>query len=252
MRLKDKVAIITGGAEGIGKAYAVSFAAEGAKLIVADINRQASQALADTLTNQGADVVAIMTDVSNVADTKEMATKALERFGCIDILVNNAAKFQRNPAIRAPVWELDPEEWNDVIAVNLTGVFLCCRAVVPQMIKQKSGKIINIASSLAFTGAAEFAHYSASKGGVVTFSRALAREVGAYNINVNTLCPGYTLSAEPGSTIEERRFSEVSSRILKRAEYPEDLVGAAIFLASTDSDFMTGQALVVDGGVVLH
>ncbi len=252
MRLKDKVAIITGGAEGIGNAYAVAFAKEGAKLVVADINAPAAQALAGTLAKQGTDALAITTDVSNVADTQEMAKKTLERFGRIDILVNNAAKFQRNPAIRAPVWKLEPAEWDSVMAVNLRGVFLCCRAVLPQMIKQKSGKIINIASSLAFMGAAEFAHYSASKGGVLTFSRALAREVGEYNINVNTLCPGYTLSSEPGSTIEERRFSEVSSRILKRAEYPEDLVGAAVFLASPDSDFMTGESLVVDGGVVLH
>jgi len=219
---------------------------------LADINLSAAQALADTLAKQGTEVVATKTDVSKVADTKEMATRAVNRFGRIDILVNNAAKFQRNPAKRAPVLELDPEEWGSVIAVNLTGVFLCCRAVLPQMMKQKSGKIINIASSLAFMGAAEFTHYSASKGGVLTFSRALARETGDYNINVNTLCPGFTLSSDPGSTIEQRRFSEVSSRILKRAEYPEDLVGAAVFLASSDSDFMTGQSIVVDGGVILH
>ncbi len=252
MRLKDKVAIITGGAEGIGKAYAIAFAKEGAKLVVADINISAAQSLAEMLTKQGTDALAVTTDVSKVADTVQMTEKTLERFGRIDILVNNAAKFQRNPAVRAPVWKLDPAEWDSVMAVNLRGVFLCCRAVLPQMMKQKSGKIINIASSLAFAGAAEFSHYSASKGGVLTFSRALAKEVGEYTINVNTLCPGYTLSSEPGSTIEERRFSEVSSRILKRAEYPEDLVGAAVFLASSDSDFMTGESLVVDGGVVLH
>ena len=252
MRLKDRVAIVTGGADGIGKAYALAFAREGARLVVADINVKSAQALADTLTKQGTEVLAIRTDVSKAADTAEMAKKTLDSFGRIDILVNNAAKFQRNVAVRAPVWELDPEEWESMIAVNLTGVFLSCRAVLPQMIKQKSGKIINVASSLAFMGAAEFAHYSASKGGVLTFSRALAREVGAYNINVNTLCPGYTLSAEPASITEERHQFEVSSRILKHAEYPDDLVGAAIFLASSDSDFMTGQSLVVDGGVVLH
>jgi 3-oxoacyl-[acyl-carrier protein] reductase len=252
MRLQDKVAIITGGAEGIGKAYAIAFAKEGAKLVVADINVPAAQALADRLTKQGTEVLATRTDVSKVVDTEEMTKQALERFGRIDVLINNAAKFQRNPAVRAPVWKLDPAEWDSVMAVNLRGVFLCCRAVLPQMMKQKSGKIINIASSLAFSGAAEFSHYSASKGGVLTFSRALAKEVGEHNINVNTLCPGFTLSATPGSQTEERRFTEVSSRILKRAEYPEDLVGAAIFLASSDSDFMTGQALVVDGGLVLN
>lgn len=252
MRLKDRVAIITGGAEGIGKAYALGFAREGAKVVVADINLGSARTLVNSMMEQRYEALAVRVDVSKVADTEEMVKKTLERFGRIDILVNNAAKFQRNRAVRAPVWELDPQEWESVIAVNLTGVFLCCRAVLPHMIRQKSGKIINVASSLAFAGAANFAHYSASKGGVVTFSRALAKEVGAYNINVNTLCPGFTLSADPASLTEERRQFEVSSRILKRAEYPEDLVGTAIYLASPDSDFMTGQALVVDGGVMLH
>ncbi len=252
MRLKDKVAIITGGAEGIGKAYALGFAREGAKIVLSDINFPAARTLVNTLTEQGNEALATETDVSKVEDTEEMVKKTLERFGRVDILVNNAAKFQRNMAIRAPAWELDPQEWESVIAVNLTGVFFCCRAVLPGMIEQKSGKIINIASSLAFQGAANLTHYSASKGGVLTFSRALAREVGEYNINVNIICPGFTLSADPASITEERRQYQVSSRILKRAEYPEDLVGTAIYLASADSDFMTGQAVVVDGGVILH
>jgi NAD(P)-dependent dehydrogenase (short-subunit alcohol dehydrogenase family) len=120
------------------------------------------------------------------------------------------------------------------------------------MIQQKSGKIINIASSLAFQGAANLTHYSASKGAVVTFTRSLAREVGEYNINVNSLCPGFTLSADPATITDERRQYEVATRILKRPEYPEDLVGTAVYLASADSDFMTGEAIVVDGGVALH
>ena len=252
MRLKDKVAIITGGAEGIGKAYATGFAKEGARLVIADINLSAAELLAKSLAKDGCDALAVKTDVSNVADASEMVRKTLDRFGRIDILVNNAAKFQRNPAVRAPAWELDPAEWESVIAVNLNGTFFCCRAVLPHMIKQKSGKIINIASSLAFLGAVDLTHYSASKGGVVTFTRALAREVGSYNINVNALCPGFTLSADPASITEENRQHEIASRILGRAEYPEDLVGTAIYLASSDSDFMTGQALVVDGGVILH
>lgn len=252
MRLKDKVAIITGGAEGIGNAYALGFAKEGAQVVIADINLPAATKLVNTLTKQGNEALAIKTDVSKVADTEEMVTKTLERFGKIDILVNNAAKFQRPRVVRAPVWELEPQEWESVIAVNLTGVFLCCRAVLPHMIKQKSGKIINIASDLAFQGSPEMAHYAASKGGVVTFTRSLARGVGAYNINVNTLCPGFTLSADPATLTDERRQFEVPSRILKRAEYPEDLVGTAIYLASADSDFVTGQAIVVDGGVTLH
>ena len=187
MRLKDKVAIITGGAEGIGKAYALGYAGEGAKVVVADINLPAAETLVNTLMEQGNEALAIRTDVSEAADTGEMVRKTLERFGRIDILVNNAAMFQRPAASRAPVWELAPEEWEKVIKVNLTGVFLCCRAVLPVMIKQQSGKIINIASSLAFLGAAAFSHYSASKGGVITFTRALAREVGKYPTVTNCL-----------------------------------------------------------------
>lgn len=252
MRLKDKVAIITGAAEGIGQAYALGFAREGASVVISDINLPAAQSLADKLNQQGSQALATKTDVSEIGDTVEMVNKTLERFGRIDILINNAAMFQRNLAVRSPCWEMDPADFERVIKVNVTGVFLCCRAVLPHMMKQKSGKIINIGSSLSFLGAPNLTHYSASKGAVVTFTRALAREVGGYGINVNSLCPGFTLSADPDSITEERRQYEVSSRILKRPEYPEDLVGTAVFLASADSDFMTGQAVVVDGGVFLH
>jgi 3-oxoacyl-[acyl-carrier protein] reductase len=252
MRLTDKVAIITGGAEGIGKAYAEGFAKEGAKIVVADIDVKAATALVLSLNKQGYPAIQIKTDVSEQKDTESLVKQTLTKFGRIDILVNNAAMFSRNPATRAFTWELDPDEWDKLMKVNLKGVFLCCRAVLPQMIKQKKGKIINIASSLAFQGAAQLTHYSASKGGVLTFSRALAREVGQYNINVNSLCPGFTLSMPEETLTDERRQYEVGGRILKRAEYPQDLVGTAVYLASSDSDFVTGQAIVVDGGVVMH
>jgi len=252
MRLKDKVAIVTGGAEGLGKAYALAYVKEGAKVVIADINEKAAKATEQEIKAVGLEALAIKTDVSKVTEVEAMVDKAMQRFGKIDILLNNAGKFQRNPAVRMNVWEMDPVEWEKVIAVNLTGVFLCCRAVIPHMIKQKSGKIINVASSLAFFGTTEFSHYVASKGGVVAFTRAICREVGQYNINVNTLCPGYTLSGDPATTPEAAKHFEINARVLKRAEYPEDLVGTAIYLASTDSDFMTGQALVVDGGNVMH
>jgi 3-oxoacyl-[acyl-carrier protein] reductase len=252
MRLKDKVAIITGGAEGIGRAYALAFAGEGARIVIADINLEAARILLPDLEKRNTEAIAIETDVSKVADTQNMVETTVARFGRVDIMVNNAARFQRPAVTRAPVWELEPAEWEKVIAVNLTGTFLCCRAVLPQMIQQKRGKIINIGSSLAYLGAAGLAHYSASKGGVVVFSRALAREVGAYNINVNVICPGFTLSADPATITDELRQHELPQRIFKRAEYPEDLVGTAIYLASADSDFVTGQTVVVDGGVILH
>jgi 3-oxoacyl-[acyl-carrier protein] reductase len=250
--ITEPMTIITGGAEGIGRSYASGFAKEGAIVVIADINLDSATMLANSMTKQGYQALAVKTDVSRQKDTENVVRVAIERYGKIDILVNNAAKFQRNPVARKPVWELSLEEWEAVIRVNLTGVFLCCRAILPYMIKQKSGKIINVASSLAFSSAAMLSHYSASKGGVLTFTRALAKEVGQFNINVNTLCPGYTLSADLSSMTEEAKQFEIPLRIFKRAEYPEDLVGTAIYLASADSDFMTGQALVVDGGVVLH
>lgn len=252
MRLKDKVAIITGGAEGLGKTYALAYAKEGAKLVIADINLPAANALAATLINQGTEALAMKTDVSVVPDVDEMAQKAADKFGKIDILVNNAAIYMRVKLSRVPLWQKNPDDWNRVIAVNLTGTFLCCRAVLPYMIKQKSGKIINVASSLAFAGMPGISDYVATKGGVVSLTRTLAREVGDYNINVNCIAPGSTLSEEPTEQAIEFRKKEIPLRALKRVEYPEDLVGIAIFLASAESDFMTGQTVVVDGGFVLH
>jgi 3-oxoacyl-[acyl-carrier protein] reductase len=252
MRLQNKVAIVTGGAEGIGQAYSLAYVREGAKLVIADVNEKAAQKTASAIIAMGGEALAIKADVSQVVDVQKMVDDTLRRFGQIDILLNNAGKYLRNPALRSNVWEMDPIEWEKVIAVNLTGVFLCCRAVIPHMIKQKKGKIINVASSLAFLGTRQFAHYVASKSGVVGFTRAICREVGEYNIQVNTLCPGYTLSTDPAAMTDTARQIEINSRAIPRAEYPEDVVGTAIFLASAESDFMTGQALVVDGGNVMH
>lgn len=252
MRLKDKVAIVTGGAEGIGKSFCLGFAKEGAKIVIADINLPAANALADTLKKQGAEALALKTDVSSAPDTEEMAKKTAERFGRIDILVNNAAMYSRVKISRIPLYQISPEEWDKVMAVNVRGVFLCCKAVLPYMMKQKWGKIINIASALAFSGIINSSHYIASKGAVVSMTRALAKEVGDYNINVNAIAPGSTLSEEPTEQALEFRKKEMLIRAIKRVEYPEDLVGTAIFLASSESDFITGQTIVVDGGVVQH
>ncbi len=252
MRLEKKVAIVTGGAEGIGKAYCLGFAREGAKVVIADINLAAAELVQKEIALKEGNALALKVDVSKVSDVDAMVKQTIARFGRIDILLNNAGKFQRNPAVRKNVWELDPSDWEAVIAVNLTGTFLCCRAVIPYMIKQNGGKIINVASSLAFFGTTSFSHYVASKGGVVGFTRALCREVGQFNINVNTLCPGYTLSGDLATLTDAARQMEVGARVLKRPEYPEDLVGTAVYLASADSDFLTGQAIVVDGGNVMH
>lgn len=253
MRLKDKVAIITGGAEGIGKSYAIGFASEGAKVVIADINLSPAGALVNTLEKEGKEVLAIKTDVSSVMDVEEMVKATIERFGRIDILINNAAIYMRPKAPEAPVYEVKPEDWNRVIAVNLTGVFLCSRAVFPYMMKQGGGKIINITSSLAFSGRPNLSHYVASKGGVIALTRTLAREGGDYNINVNCIAPGSTFSEDPNDRAAlEFREKGIPPRAIKRLEKPEDLVGTAIFLASSDSDFLTGQTIVVDGGHMMH
>ncbi len=254
MRLKDKVSIITGGAEGIGRSYVLRFADEGSRVVVADINIAAANTLVESLKREGKDAMAVKTDVSKLADTQEMARKTIEQFGRIDILVNNAAVAGRVALPRTTVVDLNPDEWDRVIAVNLKGTFLCAKAVLPSMIAQKSGKIINIASDLAFdAGAPKMTSYIASKGGVMAFTRALAREVGDYTINVNCIAPGSTLSEDPDNKEAlANRNIVIPLRAFKRLQYPEDVVGTAVFLASADSDFITGQTIVVNGGIFMH
>lgn len=259
MRLKDKVAIITGGAYGLGNAYVMAYSDEGAKVVIADIAYQAAKETEEALTAKGREALALKVDVSSVEDTQEMARKTAERFGRIDILVNNAAILGRVRISRGmPFYELTLEEWNRVMAVNVTGGFLCCRAVFPYMKAQRSGKIINITSGQFHAGGGnvKYAHYVVSKGAVIGLTRALARELGEYNINVNALTPGSTQTDAPTGDpkvdefTRKMRESVVALQCLKRLEYPADVVGTAIFLASSDSDFMTGQTVVVDGGIV--
>ncbi len=254
MRLEGKVAIVTGGAHGFGKAYVMGYAREGAKVVIADVDFSAAKANAEALEAEGKEALALKVDVSNVADTLDMARKTAERFGRIDILVNNAAVFGRVKISRmTPFHELSLEEWDKVMAVNITGAFLCCRAVFPYMKAQGSGKIINISSGQFLSGAAnmKYAHYVTSKGAVIGLTRALARELGEYNINVNCLAPGSTLTEDPGDQAAVKvREKAIATRCLKRVEYPEDAVGTAIFLASADSDFVTGQTIGANGGSV--
>lgn len=253
MRLKDKVSIITGGAQGIGRSYALGFSGEGSKIVIADINMTAANKLASEIIQSGGNALAFEVDVSSEKDTIELAKEIYDHFGSIDILVNNASLYVRIKMSRVPVSELSPDEWDRVMAVNLKGTFLCSKAVLPYMVSKKSGKIINISSGLAFSGMRNAAHYIASKAGVTGFTRALALEVGDYNINVNCIAPGSTFSEDPDdSEALEFRKKAISQRAIKRLQYPEDLVGAAIFLASDDSDFITGQTIVVDGGTFMH
>ncbi len=254
MRLKNKVAIITGGAEGIGYAYASGFVNEGAKVVIADINYEAANEAAKNLNKIGAEVLATKTNVGNVEDVQEMTEKTVERFGKIDILVNNAAVLSRAKITRdIAFFELDLKEWERVMTVNATGTFLCTRAVFPYMRAQGYGKIINITSAAALVGGnVKYIHYVASKAAVIGLTRGLARELGEYNINVNCILPGSTFSEDTNDLAAlEFRKKAISQRCIKRVEYPEDLVGTAIFLASPDSDFITGQTIAVDGGVIM-
>jgi len=253
LRLEGRVAIVTGGGHGIGKAYARGLANEGAKIVIAEIDAAAAKAVADAMTKEGFAAIAVPTNVADGASVEQMARHAIEAFGRIDILVNNAAIFATVPMSRAPFDEIDPEEWDRMMAVNLRGAWLAVRAVVPQMRKQRYGKIINISSGTALKGSSSRIHYVTSKAGILGFTRTLAMEVGKDGIRVNCVAPGSTLSEEnPDEGILKFRNAAAGERALQRVETPEDLVGAILFFASADSDFVTGQTLVVDGGSCLH
>jgi len=251
MILKEKVAIVTGGARGIGKSCALLLVEEGARVVIADIIDAIGVRRA--IEESGGQVLTLYTDVSEEESTKEMAYKTIERFGRIDILINNAANFASLG--KKPFYEISEREWDEVMKVNLKGTFLCCKAVYPQMKKQGRGKIINMSSGAFFSGFPHFLHYVSSKGGLIAFTRALAREVGDDGICVNAIAPGYTLSdviREKPTESEESRKAIISSRCIKRDEVPEDITGTLVFLASGDSDFITGQTIVIDGGSALH
>jgi 3-oxoacyl-[acyl-carrier protein] reductase len=252
-RLQDRVIIVTGGAHGIGRAYCQGLASEGAKVVVADLDGGGGDELARVLNKDGYDTLAVRTDVAEPADAEQMARATLDRFGRIDGLINNAALFQRPAMSRVPFEQIPVEEWDRLMAVNLRGIFLCCRAVVPAMKRQQSGKIVNISSGTVFYGAPNAAHYVTSKAGVIGLTRALARELGAHSINVNAIAPGLIISMDEVDPARDAQNQQrLAARAIKRTEVPQDVVGAALFLCSAESDFITGQTLVVDGGAQMH
>ncbi|MBI2305158.1 MAG: SDR family oxidoreductase [Chloroflexi bacterium] len=253
MRLQDRVAIITGGGHGIGRAYALAMVQEGAKVVIAEVDGAAGEAVAQEVRGRGGQALALATDVASEASALDMARRTVETFGAIHILVNNAAVFATIPISRVRIEEISVAEWDSVMAVNLRGVFLATRAVLPQMKAQGYGKIINISSSTVFSGSATRIHYVTSKAGVIGFTRTLAREVGEYGIAVNAVAPGSTLSEDPQDEVAlAQRQRAVAGRSLKRLQLPQDIVGTVLFLASSDSDFITGQTIVVDGGDAMH
>lgn len=247
--LEKKVAIVTGGGHGIGKVYCQGLAKEGVSVVVADIDLPAAEETKRLVEKDGGRALALQVDVANEQSTLAMAEATVKAYGEIDILVNNAAIFATIPISRVSFDKVPLDEWDKVMLVNLKGTWLCCRAVVPYMKKQNSGKIVNISSGTAFSGRGMRIHYVASKAGVLGFTRTLARELGEFGINVNTLAPGSTLSeGQDNVKAAEMREKAVGTRCLKRIQVPGDLVGGLLFLCSSASDFMTGQTVIVDGG----
>lgn len=249
-RLEDKVIIVTGGARGIGAAFSERLCQEGAKVVIADVLD--GEATAHRISNSGK-ANFLKTDVTDAASVKTLVDDTLSRHGKIDGLVNNAALFANLKT--KPFWEIDDSEWDAVMSVNVRGPFLMAKAVAPHMIRQKSGKIVNIASGTVFKGQTGITHYVSSKGAIVAFTRCLARELGEFGVNVNSIAPGLTMSegvVAAGFLTGRGAESTMNTRAFKREQLPADLVGTMVFLCSSDSDFMTGQTLVCDGGSVMR
>jgi len=249
--LTDRVVIVTGGGKGIGRVYSQEFAKAGAKIVAADIDGVAAEAVAAGISAQGHDAIGIKTDVADAHSTRAMAQLATSHFGGIDLLINNASLMS---ALARRSWlEIPDEEWDRVMAVNLRGLFLCCRDVFPVMRARGRGKIVNISSSRVWEGNPNRLHYTTSKAGVIGFTRALAREVAEFGITVNAVTPGLTLSDTQVASSSGNYLTVASAgRAIVRPQVPEDLVGAVMFLSSAASDFMTGQTINVDGGRSMH
>ncbi|SDG72805.1 NAD(P)-dependent dehydrogenase, short-chain alcohol dehydrogenase family [Pseudomonas benzenivorans] len=250
-RMKDKVAIITGAAQGIGATYAKALAAEGAQVVLCDLNTPNETAAA--IRAEGGSALALACDVTDGAAVQAMVAAAVAEFGGVQVLVNNAALFATLEL--KPFEQTSSAEWDKIMAVNVRGSFECAKAVLPVMRKQGYGKIVNIASATAFKGAPMMLAYVASKGAVIAMTRSIAREVGDAGIRCNCLAPGLTMSANVQANVawaDDIVRNNIASRCLKREAVPEDLIGALLFLASADSDFMSGQTVVVDGGSVTH
>ncbi len=249
-RLDGKTAIVTGAGRGLGAAYARALAIEGAAVTVADIID--TKATVEAITAAGGRAIGVSCDVTEPAQIAAMVEATIEAFGGIDILINNAARvvdFDHGSFL-----DIDEAEWDSVMRVNTRGAFSCVKAVAPIMREAGHGKIVNISSGTVFKGTPRMLHYVSSKGAVVAFTRALARELGDDGICVNALAPGLTMSEaiEASDQFTDNKAANLAARAIKRDEQPEDLIGAMLFLCSSDSDFVTGQTLVVDGGSAMH
>jgi 3-oxoacyl-[acyl-carrier protein] reductase len=250
--LKDKVAIITGAGRGLGKEFALRFAAEGAKLLLPDISLERAQNTAKEIEAKGEEAYAMLTDISEEKDTQKMADEVIRLYGRVDILLNNAALYYGVGRRKWDEWTV--KDWDRMFEINVRGTYLCCKAIAPLMVKAGKGKIINIASDVFKVAAAHnLLAYACSKSAVYTLTQCLARALGPAGINVNSIAPGFTateasLGQDPAGVAFE---ATVEAQSLKRREEPTDLPGTAVFLASADSDFITGQYIVVNGGSIM-
>jgi 3-oxoacyl-[acyl-carrier protein] reductase len=245
MRLKDKVAVITGGAQGIGRATALMMGREGARVVVADLQGEKAQSVANELQGIGAEAIGVTVNVASESSVKEMAKAAFERFGRVDILGNIAGIYYP----KASVVDLSEQDWDRTIDINLGSNFLCCREFVPAMRKQKSGRIISVASGIGHYGMRQFSHYAASKAAIMGFVKSLAREVGADGITVNAICPGSANTSMPRQhRSEEEVMARLRSTPLPHILEPEDIAGSIVFLASDAATFITGQSYNINSG----
>ncbi|MCK9907928.1 3-oxoacyl-ACP reductase FabG [Microbacteriaceae bacterium K1510] len=246
--LKERVVIITGAGQGIGRAFAKAFAMAGARVVIAELNENKAAAVSEEIMKAGGEAFAVTTDVADEASVKEMVEVVEDEYNRVDVLINNAGIF--STLEMRPFDQIPLEEWEQVLRVNLTGPFLCARAVLPAMRRAKWGRIINIASGAVRLGRPNYLHYIASKAALGGMSLSMARELGADGITVNAILPGATFTEIERKTVSpEQKERIVAMQCIPRPEAPEDLVGAALFLASDASAFVTGQTINLDGGV---
>ncbi len=245
MRLKDKVALVTGGAQGIGRQICLTFAKQGADIIIGDVNREQAEKTKQEIEDLGRKAMVQQLDVTDYNKVQDTVNKILDKFEKIDILVNNAGITRDNLMLR-----MTDADWAVVLKVNLTGTFNCTKAITRVMLKQRSGKIINIASIIGITGNKGQANYAASKAGIIALTKTVAKEVGSRNINVNAIAPGFIQTRMTDVLPEDVKSKMISEIPLGRFGKPENVADACLFLASEEASYITGQTIVVDGGMV--
>jgi len=244
MKLEGRVALVTGGGRGIGRDIALLFAREGADVVICDVNMEIAKTTQKEIENLGRRSMSFETDVTVLKRVEEMTNLILDNFKHLDILVNNAGITKDNLLLR-----MSEDDWDRVLAVNLKGVFNCTKAASKLMIKQRYGKIVNIASIIGIMGNAGQANYAASKGGIISFTKSVAKELASRNVNANAVAPGFIQTAMTEKLTEEQRNVMLANIPLNRLGVPGDVAQACLFLASSESDYITGQTIVVDGGM---